>query len=179
MTEFQAAILRVQLRSLAQQVQTRMANAKYLTSLLTQIPGVLPLATDSRTTANSHHLYIFRYDETGIGIPRDRFVEALVAEGVPASTGYAFPLYKNPMFLNKQFINGSFPLNTAYHADVDYAAFETCCPISERACRQEAVWLPHHIFLGTSEDMDDIAEAIAKVLRHLSSSPQKHTVTLR
>jgi dTDP-4-amino-4,6-dideoxygalactose transaminase len=174
MTEFQAAILRVQLRSLAQQVQTRMANARYLSSLLVKIPGILPLATDSRTTAHSHHLYILRYDEAAIGLPRNRFIEALVAEGVPASAGYAFPLYRNPMFLNKKFINGSFPLNTAYHEDLDYASFESRCPVSERACMHEAVWLPHALFLGTSEDMDDIAEAIAKVLRHLSPSSERH-----
>ena len=170
MTEFQAAILRVQLQSLAQQVQTHMTNARYLSSLLEKIPGIFPLVSDSRTTAHSRHLYIFRYDEAAVGLPRSRFIEALAAEGVPASSGYAFPLYKNPMFLHKQFINGSFPLNTAYHEDLDYAAFESRCPVAERACRQEAVWLPHALFLGTSGDMDDIAEAVAKVLRHLPSS---------
>jgi hypothetical protein len=83
---------------------------------------------------------------------------------VPVTGGYAFPLYKNPMFLNKQFINGSFPLGTAYHDDVDYAAFEGKCPVSERACQNEAIWLPQNVLLGTRQDMDDIVCAVRKVL---------------
>lgn len=166
MTEFQAAILRVQLRGLTEQVETRMANAKYLSSRLANVPGIRPLVVDSRTTAHSHHLYIVRYDEPAIGVSRDRFVEALASEGVPAMGGYTFPLCKNPMFLAKRFINGSFPLGTPYHEDLDYASFADRCPVSERACRYEAIWLPHALFLGTTEDMDDIAEALAKVLRN-------------
>jgi dTDP-4-amino-4,6-dideoxygalactose transaminase len=157
------------LRNLAKQVETRMANAAYLSARLLDISGIRPLAVDSRTTAHSHHLYILRYDEPGIGVPRERFVEALVREGVPASSGYAFPLYKNPMFLRKRFINGSFPLGTAHHKDLDYASFEARCPVSERACRYEAIWLPHALFLGNKADMDDIVQAIAKVLQHKNS----------
>lgn len=166
MTEFQAAILRVQLRSLDAQLQTRMANAQYLTELLAKLPGIRPLAVDPRTTAHSYHIYIFRYDEAVVGVPRQRFVEALAREGVPAFGGYPFPLYRNPMFLEKRFINGSFPLGTAYHEDVDYAACESRCPVSERACQREAIWLPHAMLLGSRSDMDDVAEAVAKVLRH-------------
>jgi hypothetical protein len=37
------------------------------------------------------------------------------------------------------------------------------CPVSERAAYEEAVWLPHHIFLGSRKDADDIANAVLKV----------------
>ncbi|HQM48126.1 MAG TPA: DegT/DnrJ/EryC1/StrS family aminotransferase [Candidatus Hydrogenedentes bacterium] len=166
MTEFQAALLRVQMTRLAGQNRVRHDNASYLTELLLAMEGVRPLVQDGRVTMNGYHLYIFRYDEKSVGVPRAKFVEALVAEGIPASCGYPFALYKNPMFIEKQFINGAFPLGTAYHGDMDYAAFEARCPVAERACSGEAVWLPQQVFLGTHGDMHDIAAAVAKVLKH-------------
>ncbi|MFA5865731.1 MAG: DegT/DnrJ/EryC1/StrS family aminotransferase [Phycisphaerae bacterium] len=166
LTEFQAAILRVQLQRLDEQTLHRGEMGEYLNKRLCKIDGIRPLIHDSRTTRHGYHIYMFRYDEPVIGLPRRNFIDALVAEGIPALGGYTFPLYRNPMFLNKKFINGSFPLGTAYHEDLDYAAFADKCPVSERACAAEAVWLPQNVFLGTKDDMDDIATAVKKVLDH-------------
>jgi len=166
MTEFQAAILRVQLRRLDEQVRHRQKMSKRLSRLLDEIQGICPLVQDDRATLNGYHIYMFRYDGPAIGLPRAKFLEALAAEGIPAFSGYTFPLYKNPMFLEKRFINGSFPLGTQYHEDVDYATFETTCPVSERACRYEAVWLPQNVLLGTEEDMADVARAVGKVIEN-------------
>ncbi|MBI3987162.1 MAG: DegT/DnrJ/EryC1/StrS family aminotransferase [Lentisphaerae bacterium] len=166
LTEFQAAILNVQLQRLSAQTRRREERGRYLTRLLKEFKGIRPLVHDPRTTRHGYHIYMFRYDEPALGVPRKTFIEALAAEGVPAFGGYTFPLYKNPMYLQKRFINGAFPLGTRYHADVDYAAFESQCPVSERACRSEAVWLNQNLFLGSRSDMEDVAAAIEKVLRH-------------
>jgi len=165
-TEFQAAILRCQLKRIDGQIRLRMKNANYLSLNLGEIDGIRPLVQDPRTTLHGYHLYIVRYDEPGIGLNRDVFINALIAEGIPAFSGYTFSLYRNPMFLEKKFINGSFPFGTRYHPDVDYGAFAARCPVSERACQYEAVWLPQNVFLGTEEDMDDIVKAVRKVLAH-------------
>ena len=37
---------------------------------------------------------------------------------------------------------------------------------AERAAYEEAVWLPHQLFLGEVRDVDQIVEAIAKVQAH-------------
>jgi dTDP-4-amino-4,6-dideoxygalactose transaminase len=166
LTEFQGAILRVQLKRLDEQVRHREKRARYLSEKLNAIEGISPLLHDERTTLHGYHIYMFRYNEGSTGLSRQKFIDALAAEGIPAFSGYTFPLYKNPMFLEKKFINGSFPLGTTYHADIDYASFENLCPVSERACNSEAVWLAQNIFLGTEKDMDDIAEAVKKVLDH-------------
>lgn len=166
LTEFQAAILRCQLRRLAGHNQLRMQNANYLSRKLEQLEGIRPLAQDPRATIHGYHIYMFRYDEKATGLKRDVFIRALAAEGIPAFSGYTFPLYQNPMFLKKRFINGSFPLGTKYHKDINYAAFAKKCPVSERACKGEAVWLAQNIFLGTEQDMADIANAVKKVLAH-------------
>ncbi|MBN1435461.1 MAG: DegT/DnrJ/EryC1/StrS family aminotransferase [Sedimentisphaerales bacterium] len=169
LTEFQAAILRAQLGRLAEQNQCRQANAKKLSAKLSQIEGLQPLVQDERTTCHGYHIYMFRYDESAIGLPRDKFVAALAAEGIPAMAGYTYPLYKNPMFLEKNFINGSFPLGTPYHDDIDYASFAKVCPVSERACNSEAVWIPQHVLLGGAEDIDDVVQAVDKVLAEKNS----------
>jgi len=166
LTEFQAAILNVQMTRLADQVAHRERMGRYLTERLAPIRGVRPLVRDERMTRHGYHIYMFRYDEEELGLPRARFVEALAAEGIPAFGGYAFPLYRNPMFLDKRFINGAFPLGSAYHEDLDYAAFAQKCPVSERACASEAVWLEQRMFLGSEQDMDDIAEAVARVVEN-------------
>ena len=75
------------------------------------------------------------------------------------------------MFLEKRFINGSFPLGTTYHADLDYNRFAELCPVSERACTSEAVWLAQNLFLGDEGDMDDIVRAVRKVLAHKDALP--------
>lgn len=166
LTEFQGAILRVQLSRLTEQTAHREQMGHYLSGRLQQVEGVRPLQLDQRTTRHGYHIYIFRYDEHVTGMPRDKFLAALEAEGIPTFGGYTFPLYKNPMFLNKNFINGSFPLGTQYHDDIDYASFEEKCPVSERACKSEAVWLAQNMFLGNESDMDDVVEAVKKVLVH-------------
>ena len=162
-TEFQAAILREQLRHLGSQVSLRQKNAGYLSEKLESFDCINPLVRDTRTTAHGYHIFMFRFRENVAGITRDKFVEVLAAEGIPAFGGYSFPLYKTPMFLEKRFINGAFPLGTEYHDDIDYSSYEALCPVSERACTSEAVWLPQNMFLGTTEDMDDVVEAVAKV----------------
>jgi len=165
MTEFQAAILLVQLTRLEEQNERRMANARYLGEQLAGIEGLEPLRWDERVTEHSFHIYIMRYNPEAFGgLPRTRFVEALDAEGVPAFTGYTFPVYANPMFLEQNFHGKGCPVNCAHYGkQVDFAAYAEKCPVAERACHQESIWLEHRLLLGDRSDMDDVLEAVAKV----------------
>ena len=93
---------------------------------------------------------MMRYDAQGFaGLSRNRFVEALRAEGVPCSTGYARPLYRQP------------PLTDLYSRIMP-------CPVSEKAC-QEAIWLTQNMLLAEPEQIDQIAEAIVKVKENVES----------
>jgi hypothetical protein len=49
---------------------------------------------------------------------------------------------------------------------VDYGAFAERCPVSERACRSEAVWLAQNLLLGNRNDVADIVRAVRKVLEN-------------
>jgi dTDP-4-amino-4,6-dideoxygalactose transaminase len=88
MQHFQAAMLVQQLDKLVQDTARRRENADRLTAALREIPGITPvrLPEDSRAV---WHLYPFRYEpEKFQGLPRDTFIRAMRAEGVPCSTGY-------------------------------------------------------------------------------------------
>ena len=169
MTEFQASILLVQLQRLEEQNGRRTDNARYLSKLLSEVDGITPLRWDERATKHCQHIYIIRYDpEEFRGVHRDRFVQALIAEGIPASAGYTFPLYANPMFSNREFYTHGCPLTCGfYDKDVDFAAYAEMCPVTERACYQESIWLVQSLFLGTPTDMEAIAAAIRKVKENI------------
>ena len=162
MTEFQAAILLAQIEDLEAQSKKRWENAVYLTELLDDIDGISTMKKDPRVTANAYHLYIFRYHpERFGGAPKKRFIEALNAEGIPASPGYG-PLYKEIAF--KAGVE-DLPFESAYFkGEPDYS--QVSCPVTERICQDEALWLKQSIFLGTKEDMEDIAGAVRKVQEH-------------
>jgi dTDP-4-amino-4,6-dideoxygalactose transaminase len=169
MTEFQGALLLGQLRRLPAQNARRIINARVLDDLLGRIEGIEPLVTLPSTTGHSHHIYMFRYrPEAFAGLNKHRFVSALQAEGITgAFAGYTMPLYKNPMFTERNFFGGSWPLDTWEHSrQLDYAAFEEHCPVSERACATEAVWIPQTLLLADEAAMHDIASAINKIQVH-------------
>jgi dTDP-4-amino-4,6-dideoxygalactose transaminase len=157
MTEWQGAILLAQMARLPEQTERRTANAAYLTEQLRGIPGIAPLVVDPRVTRHAYHLYVFRYDPSAFGgRPRDQFIEALNAEGVPASAGYV-PLYKEVVFARKTAGEGAWCRSGRF---IDYGA--VACPNCEEASAR-GIWLFQQQLLGGKEDMDDIAEAIAKI----------------
>ena len=159
MTGWQAAILLAQMERLDEQTEIRNRNGIYLSEKLSEIEGIKPAKRDERVTKHAYHLYVFRYDaEKFGGQPRARFLEALRAEGIPCSPGYN-PLYKHDLF--KASIQKN-PLLYGYDkGDADYS--KLYCPVTEKACNEEGIWLTQNVLLGTQEDMDDIVEAVKKI----------------
>ncbi len=148
MTEWQGAVLLVQLERLPEQIARRSRNAAYLAGELGGIEGIRPLTIDERVTQHAWHLFIFRYEADRFGgLSRDAFIEALNAEGIPCSAGYR-PLNRSRAIL-----------------EATNTVAPTSCPVAERACYEEAVWLPQNVLLGTRQDMDQIVEAVAKIQR--------------
>ena len=168
LTEFQGAILIAQLARLHQQVELRMGNAHYLDRLLSDIEGIHPLTYLPTTTKHTYHVYMFRYNPAAFhGMKKEQFVAALQAEGISGVMGgYTDPLYKNPVFLEKNFMGGQYPMIPAiYPKEIDYADFEEICPVTEKACSTEAVWLSQNMLMGNRTDVEEICQAIEKVQR--------------
>jgi dTDP-4-amino-4,6-dideoxygalactose transaminase len=162
MTEFQAALLNEQLTRLEGQTKIREQNAAYLSRLLQEIPGIAPARMYDGCTRNAYHLYMFRYDSQPFaGLPRDQFLKALEAEGVPCSGGYR-PLNKGPFIeamLQSRHYRNIYP-------EKELSAYKerNHCPENHKLCT-EAVWLTQTMLLGPRTDMDQIAEAVRKVQR--------------
>jgi len=165
-TEFQAAILRAQLERLPKQAKTRRTNMGYFEKRIRGAPGLAFLKRDERTTRIAAYQYVFKYlrDHFG-GIHRAAFLGALEMEGVPCDGLFYEPVYRSTLFpvdpadFPALSWNRTAPLNlkTLCH-----------CPVSERAAYEEAVWLPHHIFLGSRNDTDEIADAVFKVCANIN-----------
>ena len=159
MTEFQASILLTQMRKLKAETARRNENALCLAEKLSAIDAIKPLVRDKRVTTHAYHLFIFRYQEEVVGVPRTKFIEALAAEGIPCSSGYE-PLYRSGMFAVDA---KSCPVGCPYYGkEVSYSDMRL--PNVERACDSESVWLFQSMFLGDKSDMDDIATAVEKVI---------------
>jgi len=163
MPEFTAAVLLTQLDRLDEQIETRERNFSYLAEGLSEIGGVEPFVRDPRVTRWSIYYWNFRFNQQRFGgISRDRFLEAVRAEGAPISIGaHGQPIYENTL-LQGMTPDNPWPLSSAGSGrPVDYRSVH--CPEAERIYRTEALSISHRVFLGGHRDMDQILDAIRKV----------------
>jgi len=165
-TEYQAAIGLAQLKRLDEQTTTREKNAEYLKSQIKDIPGIVPYEFNPGVTRAAFHLFPFRYKKEEFqGLPREGFLKALKAEGIPCSSGYT-TLNKMP-YLNNAFQSKNFQkMYPADMLDFDRYLEQNQCPENDRLCNEEAVWFTHKMLLGDRSDMKDIFTAIEKINRN-------------
>ncbi len=162
MTEFQAALLLSKLKALPQEVEVKNSNGEYLAERLKKIGGVDPLRRDPRITKRGYYFFIIIYDPREFnGLPKERFLKALNAEGVQAGTGYGMPLYKQPAF-RKERLKGTLPKGIQVP---DYGSLHL--PKSEEFTAKE-VTLPHPILLGDREALDLIVSSIEKIKENVN-----------
>lgn len=160
-TEFQCAVLLRGLELWPEQDARRQANAARLRSHLNSLPGLRPQAFPPGATKSAYHLFPVLYDAEALdGLPLTRFLEALNAEGIPASTGYN-PLYREGLFVDGLDMDGCPFACKFYQGQVAYRSLHL--PNVERICQGGVFWLFHSLLLGDPADVDDIAEAMAKV----------------
>jgi 3-amino-5-hydroxybenzoate synthase len=147
--EFAAAVLRVQLSRLEDQVTTRERRWSTLRPLLAAIPGVRPQGSDDRCDRNPHYMAMFRVP----GLTeeqRNSLVDRLVAAGVPAFVAF------RAIYRTDGFWDAPTPA-----LSVDELAER--CPNSE-AITRDCVWLHHRVLLGTDDQMHAVADIVAKAL---------------
>ena len=160
LTGFQASLLTNQLKRLPQQVSTRMDRAERLRAILGETDALraTPTEIDQKITAHAFHLFSMNYVADGSDVPRDKFVAALQAEGLPVTTGYPYPIYQNELFKHRP--------HTVHP-----------CPVAEAYCKS-AIWLPQNALLADDQWIEEAGAAIHKVCANtpelaanVSSSP--------
>jgi dTDP-4-amino-4,6-dideoxygalactose transaminase len=157
MTELQAALLIGQLDMLPELAAKRAQAATRLSAALSGIPGIRPLPPQPAITRDTIYNYVFQYRPERQGVvARDLFVAALDAEGIPSDGRFYEPVYRSDLFYATP--ENCPQLKTTYSG--------VKCPVSERAAYAEAVWLPQFLLIGDDSDVDDIAAAVAKVMRN-------------
>jgi len=163
--EFQAAVLGAQLERMPKQSAIREKNMKRFEARLQKTAGIGLLKPDPRITRLAPYGYVIKYfAEKKKEIPRAAFVAAMQLEGVHCDGLFYEPVYKSSLFPVDA---TDFPaLSWGREKPLDLRSMYSC-PESEKAAYHEAVWFPHQHFLGTTKDVDDIADAIHKVLENV------------
>ena len=172
--EFQGGLLTAQMTRVIEQSNRRHENALYLTKLLGEIPGIKPAKLHPHATRSAYHLYMFRYDPAQFaGLSRAKFLAALSAEGVPASSGYGVmnkDAYVSALAKNKHFLKlyGEKRLK-------EWLDRNQNLPENDKLCEQ-AVWLTQTMTLAEREKMDQIAEAIRKIRRYAAELAKAYAI---
>jgi len=165
MTEIEAAIAAEQLKKLERLLLPRVAAADFLTARLARLPGITPPKV-MEGVRHGYYLYAMRYDAGLTGIPRDRFVAAVRAEGVPLAQAYVQPLYLQPLYQRRIAIGrDGFPFTyPGYQGEVSYA--RGICPVAERMHDQELLYTAICHANSSERDLQDWIDAFDKVLSH-------------
>ncbi len=156
MTEWQGAVLRAQLQRYPEHHRIREERAALLDAELAKIPGLRPQGGDSRMDSRAYYAYVLHYDANEFaGMPLDGLEAALAAEEL--DFGDSYPSL-NTLELFRQ---GNFaPRLRTGAPQLDYA--ELSMPRAEHAAAN-TIWLSHRMLLAGSEDVLDIARALARV----------------
>ena len=160
-TEFQAALLLEGLKRLPSQNRNRDENAGYLNSLLKEIPGIKPMHRDPREKLEALYNFTFRYDsESFKGAPVRYFREALSAElGFPVEPCYQ-PLNRCSLY-QPHTKPWRHRLSAEYWKMIDPRRFDL--PNCEKAYSQESVCFHFSVLMAEREDMQMVADAVAKI----------------
>lgn len=163
-TELQAALLSAQLERLDAQSERRLNNVRHLEKRLAELGdiGLTSQRRDPRITRPAFYQLVLLYSaDTWKGLSRDRFVEALRAEGVPADGAFYTPI---PDRADELFplVAREYPAIRERYGDA-LRPGHAQCPNAADAAYRRTVALHHALFLGSTGDVDDIVNAIVKI----------------
>jgi dTDP-4-amino-4,6-dideoxygalactose transaminase len=158
LSEWQGAVLDVQLSRLDEQTKRRHENSRLLDRLLREIPGITPQKLDERCTRNGQYAYIFHVNKKQFaGISTEHFIEAMNAEGIPNQASYP-PVHELHMFRNGNYrkrLSGK-------QAKAKHPFLKQKFPATKKAA-WETVWIPQPALLGDDEDIHEIAAGLSKI----------------
>lgn len=159
MSEFHAAILLDRLNHLEAENRLREQNADYLHSLLREVGGIIPLHRNSKVDRLTYYHFCVRINLEEFGHNSiDSICKALTAELNILIEPVDAPLNRNILY--NPLLSPRTPVSEDIRKRFDPKRFSL--PIALKA-RQECLTIPHRVLLGDKTDMENIAEAFAKV----------------
>jgi hypothetical protein len=136
-----------------------MANARRLAGALREIDGIEPL--EIQDGQNIYRFFIHYSRDAFAGLPLDRFIAAVQAEGIPLQH---FPLPPLPEeWLYRGYLN--IPAGSPGLLVNQDAPCSGDFPVARRAYQERLTFLQQNILLAPPADMEDIVTAFAKVKR--------------
>lgn len=154
-TEYQAALLIHRLKSFNQRQAVRRKNFNHLLALMADIACVVPVAIDPRTRNHGMYMLSIRYrPEHCGGLSVEEFLRYVGGEGAPIYRAFELTIADQPAIRELA---------------MKQSQYIRCLPtpVADQAVR-DTLYIAQQVFLGTAQDMEDIAAAIKKVERHFT-----------
>lgn len=171
--EIEAAIASVQLRKLAERVESRQRVAAKLNAGLAGLRG---LALPQVAAGNTHVYYVYGLvlDTAVLGVARDRIAEALRAEGVPGVMAGYQNIHLLPLFQQRiAYGTGGFPWTSPYASrDVTYAP--GTCPVAEELHARSFLGLNICMCEFAPADVQQVVAAFHKVWGQMDALRPAH-----
>jgi dTDP-4-amino-4,6-dideoxygalactose transaminase len=166
MQQIQAITLLSQMHRIEKDAELRLENAKYLDGKLQEIPGIKTCKLVEGNNRSAYHMYPFRFVSEEFGnVSRNKFIEALRAEGIPCSSGYG---HQNKDGLIEEALNSRGYKRLFSEQRLKKWREENILPGNDQLAK-EAVTFYQSILLGSRSDMDDIVNAIIKIYENKDS----------
>lgn len=167
MTELEAAVGIAQFKKLDKLTKHRIQLAEYLTEKLQQFK---PVITTPRIKDHSKHVYFvypMKFNAAEVNVHRDKFAEAVRAEGVPIGAGYVRPIYLEPMYQQLlAYGDSGFPFRGP-HMKKTISYPKGMSPVCEKLHFEKLLTTPICHYPLTEKDIDDFVAAVAKVLNNI------------
>jgi dTDP-4-amino-4,6-dideoxygalactose transaminase len=141
LSELQAAVLLPQLDRLDECNSVRGSNVAWLCEQLRAVPGLRPFANVADVGSPACYKLGFQYDAEAFGLPRERFVAALRAEGVAFDKGFH-----------------------GLHVGRSEKRYRAAGPLTESERAHHGVVVLHHpILQGSAADLAEVVDAVHKI----------------
>ena len=159
--DLHVAVLKAQMERLDETTMFRQKMADEFRNLVhSNVKGLRLLDLDPRVTRRTGYETVMKYDPDFFkGVHRDKFLEAVTAEGVKLDGDFYTALHEHELMDAK---TSEFPMLRERYGE-GILSTPGNFPVSTKAGYHEAVWMHYSYLTGTRKDLEDIVEAILKV----------------
>jgi dTDP-4-amino-4,6-dideoxygalactose transaminase len=159
MSEFNAAVLRAQLKRFPEQHRIRNANARYLAERLNAVPGIRVMKPTPGTEEIGYYVYPFLFDPAEFsGITNEEFRRGLDKAGIPTVDCYP-PLHRLICFRERNLRKGIDYSRANWGGRLsDDSRFPVVSDVYARS-----IQLPHELLLADQQYLDRVSSAIEEL----------------